>query len=138
LYLRHRLRAGDLLLIEEPEAHLHPGAQVAFAACLVRLIGQGLRVCLTTHSEFFLQQLNNAIMAGSLSDEEAEELGVSEDRIDAGKVAAYFFEPSDSGTAVKRLPIEQKQGIPEASFDTVTDQLYDQIVALDRRIGGQD
>lgn len=138
LHLRHELRSGDLLLIEEPEAHLHPGTQVAFASCLVRLVNRGLKVGLTTHSEFFLQQVNNAIMAGVLSNEDASTLGVWEDRIDAEKVAAYFFDASDSGTTVKHLPIDPKQGIPEASFDTVTDQLYDQIIALDRRIGAQD
>ena len=30
LYLRHVVGAGDLLIIEEPESHLHPAMQVAF------------------------------------------------------------------------------------------------------------
>lgn len=89
---------------------------------MVRLVNQGLKVGLTTHSEFFLQQLNNAIMAGTLPSDQAAELGVSEDRLDASKVAAYFFKPSDSGTTVERLPIDPKQGIPEASFEGVTEQ----------------
>jgi predicted ATPase len=139
LYLRHRLRHGNLLLIEEPEAHLHPGTQVAFAQGIVRLVNQGLRVGLTTHSEFFLQQLNNAIMAGTLPEDQAAELGISgEDSLDAEKVAAYFFQPTDEGTTVTSLPIDPKDGIPEASFDTVTEQLYNQTIRLDRSLGAQD
>jgi predicted ATPase len=138
LYLRHLLEPGDLLLIEEPEAHLHPGVQVAFASCIVRLVNQGLKVGLTTHSEFFLQQINNAIMAAALPKGDPADPEVPSDQIDADKVAAYFFEPSESGTTVRRLPIDPKQGIPEASFDTVTDKLYNQIIAIDRRMGGQE
>jgi predicted ATPase len=139
LYLRHRLRRGNLLLIEEPEAHLHPGTQVAFAQSIVRLVNQGLRIGLTTHSEFFLQQLSNAIMAGALPEDQATELGVSaEDCLEADKVAAYFFKPGDDGTTVVRLPIDPKQGIPEESFDTVTEQLYNQTIRLDRSLGGQE
>ena len=35
LYLRHLVRPGDILIIEEPEAHLHPAAQAAFTKILV-------------------------------------------------------------------------------------------------------
>jgi predicted ATPase len=137
LYLRHKLRSGDLLLIEEPEAHLHPATQVAFAKSLVRLVNRGLRVGLTTHSEFFLQQINNAIMAGALADLQVDDREVSPDRIDGSEVAAYFFDTSSSGTNVVRLPVDPKEGIPEVSFDAVTEQLYNETIAMDRSMGGQ-
>jgi predicted ATPase len=137
LYLRHRLRRGDLLLIEEPEAHLHPGTQVAFARCLVRLVNRGLRVGLTTHSEFFLQQINNAIIAGSLQQSRTDAPGLAAERLDGKKVAAYFFDTSDSGTNVVSLPVDAKQGITEASFSAVSEQLYNEAVILDRSSGDQ-
>ena len=135
LYLRHRLHRDDLLIIEEPEGHLHPAAQVAFARCLVRLVNKGLRVVLTTHSEFFLEQINTAIMAGALPTDRVADLNVASEQLDAGKVAAYFFEPKASGTNVVRLPVNPKEGIPNASFEAVTEQLYNELVTLDRRIG---
>ena len=93
LYLRHRLRRGDLLLIEEPEAALHPGTQVAFAKSLVRLVNSGLRIVLTTHSEFFLQQINNAIAARKADRDRVVEIGLFTERLDAKSVSAYFFDP---------------------------------------------
>jgi predicted ATPase len=127
LYLRYILRADDLLIIEEPEAHLHPGAQVAFARCLVRLVNRGLRVLLTTHSEFFLQQLSNAIVAGSLQAGPR-----NPEALEASQVAAYFFDPSDTGTTVTELPVDTKNGITEESFSAVSEQLYNEAVYLDR------
>jgi predicted ATPase len=129
LSLRHRLSPGDFLLIEEPEAHLHPAAQVAFAKCIVRLVNRGLRIGITTHSEFFLQQLNNAIMAGS-----ADGTDKLSEQLDASSVGAYFFEPTDSGTSVVGLPVDPKEGIPEASFSSVSEQLYNEAVYLDRSL----
>jgi predicted ATPase len=133
LYLRHRLRRGDLLLIEEPEAHLHPGTQIAFARCLVRLVNAGLRITLTTHSEFFLQQVNNAIVAGALG---TSVNGISEtESLEATAVSAYLFAPSanKTGTVVEKLPIDA-EGIPDSSFSEISERLYNEAVVLDRSI----
>jgi AAA ATPase domain len=133
LYLRHRLRIRDLLLIEEPEAHLHPATQIVFAQALVRLVNHGLRVVLTTHSEFFLQQINNAIAAGALHEDKIVEAGVSpENGLQGDRVAAYNFEPTNSGTVVTELPVDTKEGISDSSFGLVSERLYNEAVALDR------
>lgn len=134
LYLRHRLHQGDLLLIEEPEAALHPGTQVAFAKCLVRLLNSGLRIVVTTHSEFFVQQINNAIVAYAVGRDRVVEIGLLAERLNAKEVSAYFFDPSSSGTIVRRLPIHFEDGISESSFGAVSEQLYNEAVALDRSI----
>ena len=133
LYLRHRLRRNDLLFIEEPEAHLHPGTQIVFARSLVRLVNLGLRIVLTTHSEFFLQQINNAIVAGGMSGPEVAHAGFSAQYgLPGNKVAAYFFQPTQSGTMVSELPIGEREGIAESSFSSVSEHLYNEAVALDR------
>ena len=38
LFIRGLIQPGDTLIIEEPEAHLHPGAQTEIAATLARLV----------------------------------------------------------------------------------------------------
>jgi predicted ATPase len=138
LYLRHRLKPDDTLIVEEPEAHLHPAAQVALAGCLVRLVRRGLRIILTTHSEYFLQQINSAIMAALLPKERVADLKVAGDQLAAKLVSAYFFEAKDSGTNVIRLPINPRAGIPNLGFDAVTEYQYNELATLDRRIGDEE
>ena len=52
LFLRGIVRRGDLLIIEEPESHLHPGAQTKIARTLARLVRAGANVLITTHSNY--------------------------------------------------------------------------------------
>jgi predicted ATPase len=138
LYLRHVLGPGDLLIIEEPEAHLHPAAQVTLARGLVRLVNLGLRVSVTTHSEYFLQQINSTIMAGALPKEAVTDLNVAGEQLNTDKVAAYYFDPKESGTRVTRLKINPREGIPNLGFDAVTELQYNELATLDRRIGDQE
>ncbi|MFF4879713.1 AAA family ATPase [Micromonospora sp. NPDC000668] len=135
LYLRQLMQRGDLLMIEEPEAHLHPRAQVAFARTLARLANAGLAIATTTHSEFFLQQINNAVVAANVKGSGSEKIGLDRDtRLSAKNVAAYLFRPGDDGTQVVELSIDPREGIPEDSFSEVAEYLYAQTVALDKRL----
>lgn len=58
LVLKGRFSTG-LLIFEEPEAHLHLSAQRAMARAIARLLNSGMRMVITTHSDTFLQQINN-------------------------------------------------------------------------------
>ena len=57
LFIRGLIQPGDTLIIEEPEAHLHPGAQTEIAATLARLVRAGVRVVVTTHSDWLLKEI---------------------------------------------------------------------------------
>jgi hypothetical protein len=135
LYLRHLLRRNEILIIEEPEASLHPGAQIAFARILVHLVNKGLQVVVTTHSEFFLQRINNAIVASGMSADDAAQAGFNPgDTLSGDHVAAYYFDPSSRGTTVNELMVDTVSGISESSFSAVSERLYDEVIALDRGI----
>ena len=67
LFLRGVVRPHDTLIIEEPESHLHPGAQSTMAVALVRLVHAGVRVVVTTHSDWFLEEIGNLLRAGELN-----------------------------------------------------------------------
>lgn len=136
IYLRYIVQKGDLLFIEEPEAHLHPRTQTVFARLLAQLVNEGLLVCLTTHSEFFLQQLNNSMIAGSMTPEAADKSDLPRKaRLEIDTGYAYVFEPSENGTVVRRLSVSSTEGIPGASegFDLVAEELYNQAVTLERQ-----
>jgi predicted ATPase len=69
LYLRYRAKAGDFLVIDEPEMNLHPESQVKLLEALAILINLGVRVLLTTHSPYLMAHLNN-IVNGNHQDQE--------------------------------------------------------------------
>ena len=52
LYLRYMIKPGNVLIVEEPESHLHPAMQVTFTRQLAALVEAGIRVIVTTHSEW--------------------------------------------------------------------------------------
>jgi len=62
LWLKHEADKGDILFIDEPELNLHPGNQIKIARLLVRLINNGLKVFITTHSDYIIKELNNLLM----------------------------------------------------------------------------
>ena len=57
LAIRNEVRLGELVIIDEPEAHLHPEAQQKMAATLAHMVRRGMRVLITTHSDYFVEQL---------------------------------------------------------------------------------
>jgi hypothetical protein len=61
LYLRYRAKAGDFLVIDEPEMNLHPESQVKLLEALAILVNLGVRVLLTTHSPYLMAHLNNIV-----------------------------------------------------------------------------
>ena len=61
-YLKHEARRGDLLIVDEPELNLHPENQRRIARLFARLINVGIRVFITTHSDYIIKELNTLIM----------------------------------------------------------------------------
>ncbi len=61
-YLRCRAKSGDLLMIDEPELNLHPVNQRALARLVAQLVNHGIRVFMTTHSDYIVKELNTLIM----------------------------------------------------------------------------
>lgn len=61
-YLRCSARAGDLFIIDEPELNLHPKNQRAFARLVARMVNAGIKVFITTHSDYLVKELNTLIM----------------------------------------------------------------------------
>lgn len=62
----HWIEPSSVVIIDEPESHLHPDAQKALVNGLAEAINQGLRVILITHSPYILSCVNNLIKFGSL------------------------------------------------------------------------
>lgn len=61
-YLRHSAEPGDLLMVDEPELNLHPENQRRIARLFARLVKIGIKVFITTHSDYIVKELNTLIM----------------------------------------------------------------------------
>ena len=93
LYLRHLMRPGNVLVIEEPESHLHPAAQVEYTRQLARLVQAGYRVIITTHSEWILEELANVVQRSQLPPEELSTVSVSDAALTHDQVGVWLFRP---------------------------------------------
>ena len=61
-FLQHVAGSNHLLIIDEPESHLDTHNQILMARLLVRCVHGGLKVLITTHSDYLVKELNNLIM----------------------------------------------------------------------------
>lgn len=61
-YLRHVAAPGDLLMVDEPELNLHPENQRRVARLFARVVNLGIKVFITTHSDYIIKELNTLIM----------------------------------------------------------------------------
>lgn len=132
LFVRHVIRPGDLLIIEEPEAHLHPDNQRLLAQALVKLVRKEVQVLVTTHSDYFLQQVSNFVM---LNDKPIlrREMGYEEnDFLRASEVGAYLFRAGSGGSTVAPVTVTDAEGISDEQFAGIAEELYNEKARIER------
>ena len=128
--LRSAVGRGDLLIIDEPESHLHPDLQTKIAHILARLVRAGVHVLITTHSNFLLQQIGNLIRKGELR-KHGESTSESADCLKKEEVGAWWFHKNKP---VTELPFDLIAGIePEDHLD-IAEDLYNESAGLQNRI----
>lgn len=122
LYLRHVAQPGDLLILDEPELNLHPDNQVQLARLIARCINSGIKVLMTTHSDYLVRELNNLVMLGSIQGSKKDLMNrygyAQADLIDYRKIGAYGFGPG-SGAYPQKLDI-RPDGFSVPTMDAVT------------------
>jgi predicted ATPase len=98
-YLKHEAEHGDLLMVDEPELNLHPENQRRVARLFARLVNLGIKVFITTHSDYIVKELNTLIMLNHdqphLQRIAAQEGYRPEELIAAEKIKVYIAEETD-------------------------------------------
>jgi predicted ATPase len=80
--------ANSVILVEEPEAGLHPDSHVHLCRMFADAASHGHQLLVTTHSESFMQALSELQQSGHVGPEQ---------------VAVYRFSKSASGAKAERL-----------------------------------
>ena len=133
LWIKYLLGPREMLVIEEPEAHLHPENQRRVARALVRLVRAGVTVLCTTHSPLILHQVSNHILASRADPARRKELGFTEeDLLREEEVGAYLFRMREDGrgSEIQPLHIEPGFGIPEDEFVRVSEAIGEETYRL--------
>ena len=128
-WINHLLKPGDLLLIDEPEAHMHPEAILAVAQSLVALSQSGVKVLCTTHSSEFLHKVSNCMLRAAQPNEAPTP---DTPKIRAEDLGVYRFERSgqSSGTIIVPVEVDPDWGIPEDEHVAVAEHLADETAEL--------
>jgi predicted ATPase len=139
LYLKYIVEPNCVLIIEEPEAHLHPQNQRLLAKYLVRLIRKGVNLVLTTHSEFLLEQLNNFILLSRIpADGRASKYEYGKDDFLAhDEVAAYAFsyDSQSNSHRVSQIEVSEEDGISQQEFTKIHETLYEETFKIQQEVG---
>jgi AAA ATPase domain len=122
-YLKNIAEPGSLLIIDEPELNLHPENQRRIARLLARLVNIGIKVFITTHSDYIIKELNTLIMLNHDKPHLkriAEQEGYKpEELISAERIKVYIAENSTLVPA----NIDPEMGIEARSFDTTIEDM---------------
>lgn len=134
-FLKHQASHNQLLIIDEPESHLDTGNQVQLARILAHFVKAGVRVLITTHSDYLLKEINNLIMLSSEfpnKEKVRKSLGYSEDDfLSPSLIRAYIAE--DGGLSPCEI---DAFGIDLPSFDQVINSINRASNELSTRIEG--
>lgn len=138
LFLRDGVHGGDTLIIEEPEAHLHPAAQTQMAATLGRLVRAGVRVVVTTHSDWLLKEIGNLMREGELREQAGQREGEEPFPrwVRPHEVGIWLFHKGDkaSGSTVEEIPFDRSEGIEPQDYEEVAEELYNRSADLQNRL----
>lgn len=102
-------KKGDLIIVENPEAHLHPAGQSAVAKLMSKAAQEGVQIIVETHSDHFLNGVRIAVLKNLIQPENTS--------------LFYFFKRLDSleHTVDITQPFIDKKGRldewPEGFFD---------------------
>ena len=136
LYLRHLVRPDNVLIIEEPEAHLHPEMQVKLTRQLAKLVQQGYRVIITTHSEWILEELSNILRRSRLSSDDLATVSESDAALTDDQVGVWSFEPTRRPRGARVVEAKREpSGLYDTGFDDVAITLHNDWANISNRIG---
>ena len=131
-YLKHRAEKRQVLIIDEPESHLTLKNQRVMARLIAAIVNSGVKVFITTHSDFLIKELNNLVILSNDFNGKAEwlerhsEQYSQEDKLNHNRVSVY---QAKEGT-LQEMPVTNR-GIQVPFFDEALKDLFNTSMDLD-------
>lgn len=136
-YLRHVAQPSDLFVIDEPELNLHPENQRRIARLFARMMNLGIKIFMTTHSDYIIKEFNTLIMLNHdkthlkrIMNQEGYKSG---EMLSSNKVKVYIAEEAlvmlESGKrkthcqTLTPADIDPEMGIEARSFDKTIEDM---------------
>ncbi|MFZ8857824.1 MAG: AAA family ATPase [Candidatus Caldarchaeales archaeon] len=126
------LSEGWWLIIEEPEAHVHPRGQMGLARFMAALARLGVNVIATTHSDLIALKLAQMVGLAGLSPQDRRKLGYREDEyLTKEELALYFMEPTEEGSVARKVEVSETGEVSELpTYSKVVEEMYGEAVKL--------
>lgn len=102
---------GALILLEHPEAHLHPRAQGALGDLLIDIANQGKTLVVETHGETVIARVRTRMAQGAVSHKD---------------VAVYHFEPTAGGARIREMNLN---GAGQFEIEEIPNDFFVQVYA---------
>jgi hypothetical protein len=128
--LKNGVKGNQILMIDEPEMNLHPKNQRAMARFLASLVNQGIKVMVSTHSDYLVRELNHLTALHKFQDQDSvktyladEKNPYSEEVLISPDQVGLYYTTEDSvlkkGNKIKSKGIVLKKVEPNAygAFD---------------------
>jgi len=131
----------NTMLIEEPEAHLHPYLQKKIAQMIIRLMNSGIPIWITTHSDTIIQHINNMMKLGAMEKTAQEKLMSKygykkEDILNANDVQMHQFNAEGKNTTI--IPLENNEyGFIAPTFNDTLQEVLNEVYDINDIMEGE-
>lgn len=112
------IEENSVLIIEQPEIHLHPKAQAILGDLFINIAKENKILIIETHSEHLIQRIQRRI---------------AENEISNNDVIFYYVTMGKEGSILKKLEIDEDgyiKEIPEGFFDEDFKEAYEHIKTI--------
>jgi predicted ATPase len=127
-------RPGSLLIVEQPELHLHPRAQAELGNLFTAIAQKGVHCFIETHSEHLLLRLQKQIAKTTVG---AVDASVPGQMLLPSQIAVYFVNRKKKSTAtqIQIGPYGDLLNTPEGFEDFFSDDMLETAERMQARFG---
>jgi len=123
LVLCYYVPEGSVIILEQPEIHLHPSAQAVLADVFIEVVkSRKVQIILESHSEHLLRRLQRRI---------------AEEKISNDETALYFCSMENSASKIEKLNVDQFGNIINWPKNFFGNEMEERVAMIDASIKRQ-